>query len=66
MCAKQRVLDPVSEPPKKVNLTWIKANHQSKIKSHTYPSNCVCEAGRRELSGCSESEGIEHRNNHRV
>ena len=40
------------------SLVWVKDNHQ--------PSAKPCKAEGREVSGCNASEGIEHRNNHRV
>ena len=48
------------------SLVWVKVSHQPSTKSHAWGGNELCEAGRREVSGCNESECIEPRNNHRL
>ena len=48
------------------SLVWVKANHQPSTKPHIWSGNRLCEAEGQEVSGCNASEGIEHRNNHRV
>lgn len=44
------------------SLVWVKVSHQPSTKSHAQGGNKLGEAGRREVSGCNVSEGIEPRN----
>ena len=48
------------------SLVWAKANHQPSTKPHIGSGNRPYEAEVQEVSGCNVSEGIEHRNNHRL
>lgn len=48
------------------SLVWVKANHQLSTKPHIWTGNSLYEAEAKEVSGCNASEGIEHRNNHRL
>ena len=48
------------------SLVWTKVSRQPSTNPYICLGNKPYEAKEREVSGCNVSEGIEHRNNHRL